>query len=147
MKKQILRIGAVASAAAAMALFGSATAEAEDDYAGQTYEEASEAAEEEDLKVVVGVRFGDKLEEDECIVTSSQTVSQLRHAPFFEDYPQEIAFAEDELMLNLNCNGGYASATNPGASVASPEGKAAIKAEEEAAAEEEAGEEAAEEEE
>jgi hypothetical protein len=144
MKKYVLGIGAVASAATAMALFGTATAAA-DDYAGQTYEEASEAAEEEDLTVVVGARFGDKLEEDECIVTSSQTVSQLRHAPFNEDYPQEISFAEDELLLNLNCNGGYATATNPGASVASPEGKAAIKAEEEAAAEEEAGEEAAEE--
>jgi hypothetical protein len=137
MKKHILAIGAGASAAAAMALFGTATAAA-DDYAGQTYEEASEAAGEEDLTVVVGVRFGDKLPEDECIVTSSQTVSQLRHAPFFEDYPQEISFAEDELILNLNCNGGYASATNPGASVASPEGKAAIEAEEEAKAEEEA---------
>jgi hypothetical protein len=42
----------------------------------------------------------------------------------------------NEVRLNLNCAGGYATATNPGASVASPAGREAKAAEEAAAAEE-----------
>jgi hypothetical protein len=43
----------------------------------------------------------------------------------------------DEVRLNLNCAGGYATATNPGASVASPAGREARAAADEAAAAEE----------
>jgi len=43
----------------------------------------------------------------------------------------------DEVRLNLNCAGGFATATNPGASVASPAGREARAAAEEAAAAEE----------
>ena len=41
-------------------------------------------------------------------------------------------------MFSLNCNGGYATATTPGASLASPEGRKAKAAADEAAAAEEA---------
>jgi hypothetical protein len=40
-------------------------------------------------------------------------------------------------LFNLNCNGGYATASNPGASLLSPEGRQAKTAADEAAAAEE----------
>lgn len=123
-----------------MGLFGSGVAAA-DDFAGQTYADASEAADEEGLSVVVGVRFGDKLEEDDCIVSSSKTVTALRQVPFQEDFPQEYSFAEDEIQFNLNCNGGYATANTPGDSLGSQTGRDALEAAQEA--EEEGSEEAA----
>jgi len=126
MRKQFLGIGAVASAALAMGLFGTATASA--DYAGETYADASEAIEEDGGTPVVAARVGDKLETDDCIVTHSWDASFMR-----------IDESDDsEVMLALNCAGEYATATNPGASVASPLGREAkTKAEEEAAKAEE----------
>ena len=55
-----------------MALFGTGVAAA-DDYAGQTYADASSAASDAGLTVVVAGRVGDKLSQDECLVTRSQT--------------------------------------------------------------------------
>ena len=55
-----------------MALFGTGVAAA-DDYAGQTYADASSAASDAGQTVVVAGRVGDKLEQDDCIVTRSQT--------------------------------------------------------------------------
>ena len=46
--------------------------------------------------------------------------------------------SQGEFILALNCNGEYATATNPGASLASPEGREAKAAADEAAAAEEA---------
>ena len=42
----------------------------------------------------------------------------------------------DTVLFNLNCNGGYATAANPGNSLASPEGREAKAAADEAAAQE-----------
>ncbi|HKP43194.1 hypothetical protein [Mycobacterium sp.] len=126
MKKEIaLGAGAAIAASACMALFGSGVAAA-DNYAGQTYADASQAASEAGQTVVVASRVGDKLSQDECIVTSSSS------APFL--HGDDFAHVSDTLLFNLNCNGGYATATNPGASVASPEGREAKAAAEEAAA-------------
>jgi hypothetical protein len=112
-----------------MALFGTGVAAA-DDYAGQTYSDASAAASDAGQTVVVAARVGDKLSQDECLVTRSQT------APFAS--ADDGAHVSDQVQFYLNCNGGYASATNPGASVASPEGREAKAAADQAAAEEEA---------
>jgi hypothetical protein len=117
MKKLIvLGTGSVATAAAAMALFGAGTAAA-DDYAGQTYADASSAASDAGQTVVIASRVGDFLTQDECIVTSSQA------APFI--HGDDFVHVTDTVLFNLNCTGAYATATNPGASVASPEGRAA----------------------
>lgn len=131
MTKYILGVGAAATAVAAMALFGTATAAA-DDYVGQTYADASEAMDDAGVDPVVATRTGDKLEEDDCIVTAAWS------APFVRDTGDEFEWAEDEMLVSLNCAGGYASATNPGASLASPAGREAKEAADEAAAEEEA---------
>ena len=130
MKKSIvLSAGTAVAASAMMALFGTGVAAA-DDYAGQTYADASSAASDAGLSVVVASRTGDKLEQDECLVTRSQT------APFAS--ANDGAHVDGQVQFYLNCNGGYATATNPGASWASPEGREAKAAADEAAAQEEA---------
>ena len=126
MKKSIvLSAGSVVAASACMVLFGTGVAAA-DDYAGQTYADASAAASDAGLTVVVAGRVGDKLEQDECLVTRSQT------APFAD--ADDGAHYDSQVQFYLNCNGGHATATNPGASVASPAGRESKAAADEAAA-------------
>lgn len=130
MKKSIvLSAGSVVAASACMGLFGTGVAAA-DDYAGQTYADASSAASDAGDSVVVAARVGDKLSQDECLVTRSQT------APFAS--ANDGAHVSGQVQFYLNCNGGYATATNPGASLGSPEGRAAKATADEAAAEEQA---------
>jgi hypothetical protein len=124
-KHIVLGSGAAVVASACIALFGTGVAAA-DDYAGMTYGEAQEEA--GDTTLVVAGRVGDKLEQDDCIVTRSQT------APFMRDLGDEFGHAEDEVLVSLNCAGGHATATNPGASVASPAGRESKAAADEAAA-------------
>ena len=132
MKKLIaLGTGAVGAAAAAMALFGTGVAAAAPDVVGQPYGDAVSAIEEEGSTPVVASRIGGKLAQDDCIVTNAWD------APFLRDVGDEFGYAEGEVMLALNCNGEYATATNPGASLASPEGREAKAAADEAAAAEE----------
>jgi hypothetical protein len=128
-KSIVLSAGTAVAASALMALFGTGVAAA-DDYAGQTYSDASSAASDAGLSVVVASRVGDKLSQDECLVTRSQT------APFAD--ADDGAHVDGQVQFYLNCNGGYATATNPGASLASPEGREAKAAADEAAAQEEA---------
>jgi hypothetical protein len=124
MKKHIVMgAGSAIVASACMALLGSGTASA-DDYAGQTYADASSAASDAGEEVVVAARVGDKLDQDDCIVTRSQT------APFASAI--DGAHYDGQVQFYLNCNGGHATATNPGASVASPAGRESKLAEEEA---------------
>jgi hypothetical protein len=130
-KKLIAGVGTVGAAAVSMLLFGTGVAAA-DDYAGQTYADASAAAGDAGLTAVVASRTGSKLSEDDCLVERSQT------APFTS--ANDGAVIEGNIQFYLNCDGAYATATSPGKSVASPEGGAAKSAadEEEAAAEAEA---------
>jgi hypothetical protein len=121
-KSIVLSAGTAVAASALMALFGTGVAAA-DDYAGQTYADASSAASDAGQTVVVASRVGDRLPQDECTVTSSQA------APFI--HGDDFVHVSDTVQFNLNCNGVYASASSPGASVASPEGresKAAVEA-------------------
>ncbi|MGX9788131.1 hypothetical protein [Mycobacterium sp. MMS18-G62] len=130
MKKQIvLGAGAAVAASACIAFFGTGVAAA-DDYAGQTYADASAAASEAGQTVVVAARVGDKLSQDECLVTRSQT------APFAS--ANDGAHVDGQVQFYLNCNGGFATATSPGNSMGSSEGRAAKAAADEAAAQEEA---------
>ncbi|ULE35301.1 hypothetical protein [Mycobacterium sp. IDR2000157661] len=131
MRMQYLGIGAVVSAAAAMALLGTATAAA-NDYVGQTFEDASEAMDEDGVDPIVATVVGDQLPEDDCIVTNAFD------APFLRGVGDDFEYSEDEVLVSLNCAGAYATATNPGTSVAHPLGREAkSEAEEEAAEAEE----------
>ena len=138
--KKIIVVGAFAAAAGA-ALFGAtgaavAAPSGAPDVVGDTYADATSALSDAGMTPSVGVVIGGALAQDDCIVTNVQTVSALRPAAIDESYPQMYP-ASDEVMLTLNCAGKYATATNPGASVASPEGREAKAAADEAAAAEE----------
>ena len=128
----VLGTGGVGAMALSMALLGTGVAAAAD-YDGQTYADAAAAIEESGGTPVVATRVGSQLPQDDCLVVNSQDHSYLRDPP--DDV--YVLSATDEVRLNLNCAGGYATATNPGASVASPAGREARAAADEAAAAEE----------
>lgn len=129
--KKLMFLGAGAIGAASLALFGAGIATAAPDVVGMTYADASEEIDSSGGSAVVAARVGDKLEQDECIVTNAWDAPFVRDV----DFAGEFGHADSEVMLSLNCAGGYATATNPGASVSSPMGREAKAAAEEAAAE------------
>jgi hypothetical protein len=129
--KKVVSIGflsAMGAAAASAALVGAGTAAAAPSVVGMKYSDAQEQIENAGGTAVVASRVGDKLDLGDCIVTNIWDSSFLR-----------ISSADNnEMSVALNCAGEYATATNPGASVANPLGRAAkTKAEEEAASQEE----------
>ncbi len=92
MKKSLARgVGVLAGAAAGVALFGSGSASAVDEYKGLTYAQAAEYA--GSVKVVS--RVGQDLPTDECIVTGSRTSSFLDSSGNNQGY---------KVLLDLNCN-------------------------------------------
>ena len=121
---------AVAAVAASAALFGAGTAAAAPDVVGQTFSDAQSAIEDGGGSAIVASRVGDKLDEGDCIVTNAWDASFLRID----------SAADGQVNVALNCNGAYATATNPGTSVQNPLGREAKSAadEEAAAAEAEA---------
>ena len=126
--KKLVVLGAGTAMAASAALFGAGVAAAAPDVVGDTYSDAEQAISNSGGDAVVASRFGDKLEQDDCIVTNVQDASFLRID----------SSASGEVMVSLNCSGAYATATNPGQSVQHPLGRAAkSQAEEEAAEQEE----------
>ena len=128
----LLGTGGVGAMALSMSLLGTGVAAAAD-YDGQTYADAAAAIEQAGDTPIVATRIGSQLPQDECLVVNSQDHSYLRDPP--DDV--YVLSATNEVRLNLNCAGGYATATNPGASVASPAGREARAAADEAAAAEE----------
>ena len=129
MKKLIVAgAGAFGLAAASLALFGTGVAAA-DDYAGQSYSDASSAASDAGLTVVIASRVG-SLPDDQC------TVSRSQNAPFVSS--ADFTHVSSTVQFYLNCNAAYATAGVAGNSVASPEGRAAKQAADEKAAEEQA---------
>jgi hypothetical protein len=129
--KNLLAGGAFVLASSSAIVFGSGVAAAAPDVVGQTYADAASAIEEEGGTAVVAVRTGDKLPEDECVVTNAWD------APFLRDVGDAFEHAEGEVMVALNCAGEFATATNPGASILNPAGREAKAAADEAAAAEE----------
>jgi hypothetical protein len=124
----ILTGGALAVASSSVALFCAGVAAAAPDIVGQKYSDAVSAIEDDGGTAVVAVRTGDKLSNDDCIVTNAWD------APFMRDVGDSFAHADSEVMVSLNCAGGHATATNPGASLASPMGRESKAAADEAAA-------------
>lgn len=91
-----------------------------DSYAGQKYSDASSALSDAGLKGVIATREGDSLSDDDCIVTHSQK------APWIKG--DDFSPVTDTVLLFLDCSAAVATATTPGNSAASPEGRAAIAA-------------------
>jgi hypothetical protein len=110
---------AAGATAVSMAFFGTGVAAA-DDYAGQTYGDASSAIADAGKKAVIASRAGDTLSDDKCVVTHSQSAQWVKGDDF--------APVTDTVLVYLNCNATVASAKDPGNSAGSPEGRAAIAA-------------------
>lgn len=110
---------AVGAAAVSMALFGTGIAAA-DGYNGQTYADASKAISDAGKKAVVASRAGDTLSDPQCTVTHTQSAPWIKGNNFSP--------VTDTVLVDLNCNATVATNKDPGNSVASPEGKAAIAA-------------------
>jgi hypothetical protein len=125
MKRIVLSGGTVGATAVSMVVFATGVAVA-DDYAGQTYAHATTALSDAKLKGVIASRVGDALPNDQCVVTHSEKASWIKGDKF--------ASVTDTVLLHLNCNATVASATTPGNSAASPEGRAALQAANAAAA-------------
>jgi hypothetical protein len=121
----VLGAGAVGAATTSLALFGTGVAAA-DDYAGQSYSDASSAASDAGQTVVIASRVGNNTD-DNCTVERSQA------APFVSS--ADFTHASDTVEFYLNCTAALAGPGVAGRSLASPEGRAEKASEEEKAAE------------
>ena len=108
-------VGIVGLGVMSMALFGTGVAAA-DDYAGETYSDASSALSGASEKGVIAGVVGDSVSQDDCVVTRSQKAPWLKGDNFSP--------VTDTVLLYLNCNAKLATAGKPGNSLASPEGRA-----------------------
>ena len=108
-------VGIVGLGVMSMALFGTGVAAA-DDYAGETYSDASSALSGASEKGVIAGVVGDSVSQGDCIVTRSQKAPWLKGDNFSP--------VTDTVLLYLNCNAKLATAGKPGNSLASPEGRA-----------------------
>lgn len=117
MVKRVIVSGAgiVGLGVMSMALFGTGVAAA-DDYAGETYSDASSALSGASEKGVIAGVVGDSVSQGDCIVTRSQKAPWLKGDNFSP--------VTDTVLLYLNCNAKLATAGKPGNSLASPEGRA-----------------------
>jgi hypothetical protein len=118
-------IGVPAAAVISMMAFGSGVAAA-DDYAGQSYSDASSAISGAGDKVVIASKVGDRDSLDDCVVSHSQKAAWIKTDAFTP--------VTDTVLVYLNCDAKLASGTAPGNSLASPEGQAEKAAEDQAAA-------------
>jgi hypothetical protein len=121
MKRPVLGGSATAAALAALAISGSGVASAATDVTGQKYSDAQSSLSSAGFKPVVESTVGDQKAWPDCIVTRAQkrTVQPPENSS---------GSATNEMLVSLNCDAGIASATTPGNSAASPEGKAAAAA-------------------
>jgi hypothetical protein len=109
---------AVAIVGGTSAMFGTGVASADQDLVGMTYSEASAAIQQTGSAAQVSARVGDRLSESDCLVTGA-TRSAVP--------PRGFDGAGSKIVLvALDCNGNVASATNPGYSAGSPEGRKLI---------------------
>jgi hypothetical protein len=88
---------------------------------GQKYSDAQSALSSAGFKPVVVATVGDQKAWPDCVVTRAQKRTVQPPA-------DSSGSATSEMLVSLNCDAGIASATSPGNSAASPEGKAAAAA-------------------
>ena len=112
---KLIRIGLGALGLGAMSItFGSGVALA-DDYAGQSYSDASSAISGAGNKAVIATSVGDGVSQGDCVVTRSQKAAWLKGDNFSP--------VTDTVLLYLNCDAKLAKAGKAGNSLASPEGR------------------------
>ncbi len=107
---------AIAGAAvmSSMTLMSSGIAAADNEYAGQTYAEATKAISDAGGTETIATVVGDQMPTAQCRVTGSRNAS-------FLDSSGNVSGGR--VLLDLNCNADVASPGNPGNSAASPQGQ------------------------
>jgi hypothetical protein len=112
----------------ALGILGAGIASAAPDVVGMTVGDATSTIESGGGTAKIAVTVGDRQDAmGDCLVTNATD------APFLRDTSGTETHADGEVLLAVNCNRGAATATTPGASAASPEGKAFTAKAEEAA--------------
>jgi hypothetical protein len=114
---------AVAAVVAVAGLAGTAVAGASSspNVVGQKYGDASSTLNAAGYKPVVSTTVGDQLAWSNCIVTNQR---DRKAAP----PPNSGGSPSNQTLVSLNCDAPVASATAPGNSLASPQGRAAAAA-------------------
>jgi hypothetical protein len=115
--KLILSAGLASIAAASMIVLATGVANAgAPAVVGQKYSDASSAISSAGDTVKVGTRFGHGVSESDCVVIAQTTKSTPQRG--------SNPTAGTVVVVSLNCDPHVASATNPGYSAASPQGRA-----------------------
>lgn len=115
-------VGAAGVAAGVLVMFGAGIASASTggppDVVGMTYGDAVSKIEDGGGTAKIQVTVGDRQAAmGDCLVTSAT------NAPFVEDSDGAFTHVDSEVLLALNCDRGVATATTPGASLGSPQGR------------------------
>jgi hypothetical protein len=126
MRRLIVSAGVVGAAGVAVGVCGlfaagpaAADTGAAPDVVGMTYGDAVSKIEDGGGTAKISVTVGDRQDSmGDCLVTSATK------APFVEDSGGAFTHDDNVVLVALNCNRGVATATTPGASMGSPEGRA-----------------------
>jgi hypothetical protein len=122
-----LRLAAGVAALAALWIWAAAGGGVADaatgapDVTGKKYSDAQSAISGAGFTPVVSTVFGDRNNWSNCLVTDTQQRT-------VQPPPNSSGSAVKQILVALNCDAGVASATRPGNSAASPEGRAATAA-------------------
>jgi hypothetical protein len=120
--RAVLGACATTAACAALSLARSGVALADSpDVTGQTYADARGELSGAGYTPVVESTVGDQKEWPNCVVTRAQKRT-------VQPPPDSSGSATNQMLVSLNCEASIASATVPGNSAASPQGKAAVAA-------------------
>jgi hypothetical protein len=125
MKKIIISAGTAGAAGVAAGLLGlagpgiaSASTSAPPDVVGMTYSDAVSKIEDGGGTAKISVTVGDRQDAmGDCLVTNAT------NAPFMEVSDGAFQHVDSVVLLALNCDRGVATATTPGASLGSPQGR------------------------
>lgn len=124
MKKYLA--GGIGTAAVLMAVFGSGSAGAVNEYSGLTYAKAQQKAGSYGQTLIIATKTGSYLAMDDCVVTGS------RKAVFLDSSGRIEGGSNSNYLIDLNCNDNSALNGHPGNSAASPEGKEVLQAKQDA---------------
>jgi hypothetical protein len=114
-----ITVGAVGALVLCGAGIASASTSPPPDVVGMTYSDAVSKIEDGGGTAKISVTVGDRQAAmGDCLVTSAT------NAPFVEDSDGAFQHVDSVVLLALNCDRGVATATTPGASLGSPEGRA-----------------------
>lgn len=126
MAKTIIQFGIVSLTSATGLFCGVAVAGASPNVVGQKYSDASSSLSSAGYTPIVSVTVGDHLNRPDCVVVHQQ--DRTAKPP-----PNSRGSNTKQTLVALNCDAPVASATTPGNSLGSPEGRAAKAAQQKAA--------------